>query len=178
MNPNMIPKLCSEKNIGSDLVLHLSTPIGKGDLGTVYIGSYLDSDKWVKVAIKMIPTRVAFSNEEDILREINTLSQVKSENVVKFYCVKRTLNNIYIINQYCNGGSLAAMLKECGKLEENTALKIIKQIAQAFMCMSNLKDEFNKHICIVHRDLKPDNVMFNDGVVKIIDFGFARAIET
>lgn len=29
----------------------------------------------------------------------------------------------------------------------------------------------------MHRDLKPDNIMLNDGVVKISDFGFARRIE-
>ena len=178
MSSNNTASYTSEKTVGCDLVLDLARYLGKGDFGAVYQGKYLKDNEWIQVAVKMISTEIAFRYEEDIIREINSLSQVNDENVAKFYNVKRTAKNIYIINQFCKGGSLFDRLLKSKQLEILEALSIIKQVAKAFKYMSHIVNEEGKIVCIMHRDLKPQNIMFHEGIIKIIDFGFARAIES
>lgn len=56
------------------------------------------------------------------------------------------------------------MIKKCGKLPEETAIKILKHILNGF------KECYNKNV--LHRDLKPDNILIKDKVPKIADFGY------
>jgi serine/threonine protein kinase len=55
--------------------------------------------------------------------------------------------------EYCNGGSLADLIRIRGKLTEPEARNIIKQV------LLGIKDLHNS--CIMHNDIKPDNIMLN-----------------
>jgi|JI6StandDraft_1071083.scaffolds.fasta_scaffold10719_5 serine/threonine protein kinase len=81
----------------------------------------------------------------------------------------RTANNFYFVYEYCNGGTLYAMLKREGKLPEDKALGYFRQLVEAFRVLS-------KHN-IMHRDLKPDNILFHNGVLKLGDFGFCKNLK-
>ena len=61
------------------------------------------------------------------------------------------------------------MLQKKKVLIEKEALVIFRQLLEAFK-------ELNKNN-IMHRDLKPDNIFFNDGKVKLGDFGFCKMLE-
>ena len=61
------------------------------------------------------------------------------------------------------------MLQKKKVLSEKEALVIFRQLLEAFK-------ELNKNN-IMHRDLKPDNIFFNDGKVKLGDFGFCKMLE-
>lgn len=55
------------------------------------------------------------------------------------------------------------------RLSEFQAIKILKDLVSGYMVLYHKK--------IIHRDLKTENILLNNGVVKIGDFGFARFIE-
>jgi len=62
-------------------------------------------------------------------------------------------------------------------LPETEALGILKQIALAFVQLDSLTNSSGtKSYAIMHRDLKPANILFHDGKVKIIDFGFGKIV--
>ena len=80
----------------------------------------------------------------------------------------KTPNNFYFIYEYCNGRTLEHLLKREGKLTESQALKIFRQLLEAFKIL-------NKHN-IMHRDLKPDNIFFHNNNLKLGDFGFCKTL--
>jgi serine/threonine-protein kinase ULK/ATG1 len=153
------------RKVGNDLKYRLTKPLGEGQYGEVYEGVFLqDSQNEVKVAVKKISAYVAYYREEEVLREIETLTKIHSDYVAKFYGVRRTVNNIYLITEMCEGGSLHEKIVKNGALPEKD--------------MSNIQDpESSKIFTIFHRDLKPQNVMLHEGVVKIIDFGFSKTVK-
>jgi serine/threonine-protein kinase len=76
----------------------------------------------------------------------------------------------YIVMEYLQGQTLAALLREVHPLPEPDAVKIASRICEALDYM-----HFHK---IVHRDLKPQNIMIcNDGSIRIMDFGIAKSLK-
>jgi serine/threonine protein kinase len=78
----------------------------------------------------------------------------------------KTSNNFYFIYEFCNGGTLDALINKEGKLGEEKSLLIFKQLLDAFKILN----KYN----IMHRDMKPDNIFFHNGVIKLGDFGFCK----
>ena len=80
--------------------------IGRGATGKVYEGKELKTNN--VVAIKKIPlSKFTYGNTEKFTkREINALVSLSHENLIKFITVERTENNVYLILEYCNGGTL------------------------------------------------------------------------
>lgn len=80
----------------------------------------------------------------------------------------KTKNNFYFIYEYCNGKTLEHKLKQEGKLSEKEAIRVFKQLLEAFQILN----KYN----IMHRDLKPDNIFFHNGNIKLGDFGFCKTL--
>lgn len=85
---------------------------------------------------------------------------------MKCFDVFTTVNNCYIITELCNEGDLAALLSKRKKLNENEALKFIRDICEGFFEIAGNN--------FLHRDLKLANIFMKDGIAKIADFGFAK----
>lgn len=103
------------------------------------------------------------------------MKSIQHVNVVSLYDVQQTQNNLYIMMEYCNEGTLDAYIKgKCPSkphfLAESEVLIIIKQVVNGFRALYEKK--------IVHRDLKPQNLLMHDGIVKIGDFGFSKVMES
>lgn len=82
----------------------------------------------------------------------------------------KTPNNFYFVYEYCNGKTLESKLKEENKIPEFEAIRIFRQLLEAFKVLN----KYN----IMHRDLKPDNIFFHDGNIKLGDFGFCKTLMT
>lgn len=80
----------------------------------------------------------------------------------------RTMNNIYLVYDFCNGGNLEELIHKKGFLKEEQSLVYFEQMLNAFKILT--KDK------ILHRDLKPSNILLHDGVIKIADFGFCKTL--
>lgn len=113
------------------------------------------------------------------MREIEVLHQIKGEHVAQLLAFKRTLNNLYIFIEFCNGGDLENYLKKNVCMGEEKALGLIYQISKAFNTINNLeiKNASCYRVVFMHRDLKPANILFHDEKIKLADFGFAKLID-
>ena len=108
--------------------------------------------------------------EECTVNEINILTNIeKHEHIIKYIDMLKTPNNFYFVYEYCNGGTLEGVLRKDRVIPEKQALLVFKQLIDAFQVLN----KYN----IMHRDLKPDNIFFNNGVVKLGDFGFCKSLE-
>ena len=93
-------------------------------------------------------------------------------NICKFYETYMDHDNIYLVMEYCGGGTLRQKLQSKNFSEREIAY-IMEKLFWAINYMHTLG--------VVHRDLKLDNIVFqsaeNDSDVKIIDFGLAKRID-
>lgn len=170
-----------EKKIGQFRYNFQAVPIGAGTFGKVFKGrDTLNND--APVAIKVISSdtlKKYKSSEELFLREINILTALKGPHIIELIKVlKSGSGNIYIITKFCNGGSLRDLLKQEKTLSEFRAIKILRQLAQAFVDIEklDLRDDEGEKLTIMHRDIKPDNILFHNGEPLIADFGFAKTL--
>jgi len=137
---------------------------GRGGFGEVY---YAVSDGGRQVALKVI------QNYEQIeLRGIRQCMNLKSPHLVTIFDVKyNTENRPFVVMEYVSGPSLRDLLDEAPSgLGEQKAAFFLREIAKGLTYL---------HDCgIVHRDLKPGNIFYENGYVKIGDYGLSKAIET
>ena len=145
--------------------------LGKGGMGRVYAGTQLSVGR--KVAIKVLREDISDSEivQRRFFREAQVAAAIRHPNVVSIIDFGRdeTLDALYIVMEYVEGKSLAAMLRK-GRLRLPLALHVTRQIC------SGLSEAHAAGI--VHRDLKPDNVMLQltaEGAVtaRLLDFGIA-----
>lgn len=172
----------STKQIGQFSYDQDSVPLGAGTFGKVFKGVDTKNNN-EPVAIKIIPAEVLKQYQDFIdlfLREINILREIRGEYILEFKKVLRTSSgNIYIVTNFCNGGNLEGLLKKQKKLSEYEALRILRQVTEAFIGIEklDLRNEEKQKVIVMHRDLKPANILFHDGNVRIADFGFAKTVE-
>ena len=141
--------------------------IGKGAFGVVYKAFELYSGHIV--AIKKIP--VDEHNKKHVIKEIELLKKLEHPNIVKYYNYLKEDENIYIIMEYLEGGTLKHYIQENSEnINEDIARKIIKQLLSALSYL-----HYSCDIC--HRDIKPENIMFteknNIDCIKLLDFGLS-----
>lgn len=60
--------------------------------------------------------------------EIETLKSVRGENILKLFDVFETMNNTYIITEYCDQGDLATYIQQYGRLKEENAVRVLKHL--------------------------------------------------
>jgi serine/threonine protein kinase len=136
--------------------------LGRGSYSKVYLGFNANNDK---CAIKIISSLgLSNSTKEKLLDEANILKSLNHKNIIKLYDIYEDLDEIYIIMEYCENNLQSILLK----LSEDQAKKYIKQIVNALYYLQNKN--------IVHRDIKPANILLQNDIIKVCDFGFAKAI--
>ncbi|KAJ5573873.1 uncharacterized protein N7459_008300 [Penicillium hispanicum] len=110
---------------------------------------------------------------ETYQREASILARLSHPNIIKLKQVIRSDDTIYIFSELVTGGDLFSYISYRGRLEENAAALIIRQV---LLALEYLHD---RHI--VHRDLKPDNILMasleDEARVVLTDFGCARRVE-
>ena len=138
--------------------------VGRGGFGEVY---YAVSDSGREVALKVV------QNHQDIeLRGISHCINLKSPYLVTIFDVKyNDANEPFVVMEYVAGPSLRQLLDESpAGVGTAKAAFFLREIAKGIGYL---------HDCgIVHRDLKPHNVFYEDGYVKIGDYGLSKAMST
>jgi serine/threonine protein kinase len=123
-----------------------------------------------KVAIKEIDTtQLSPKRLQDLHKEMNILSQLNHDNIVRLYQVYMLNDKIYMIMEYLKGGELLQAICQREFYSEGDARKLLKQIASALQYI-HIRE-------VIHRDVKPENLILSDvsftSPVKLVDFGFA-----
>ena len=142
--------------------------IGAGGMGEVYRAT--DPRLGREVAIKVLPPEVAADPERlaRFRREAQVLASLNHPNVAGIYGLDEADGKPFLVLELVEGEDLRQRLAR-GPLPVDEALDLAIQMA------SGLEAAHEKGI--VHRDLKPANVkLTEDGKVKILDFGLAKAL--
>jgi hypothetical protein len=136
--------------------------VGRGGFGEVY---YAMSDGGREVAIKYLK-----ENPQVELRGVGHCINLKSPHLVSIFDVKKNADGDYfIIMEYCSGPSLRDLLiAEPNGFGVEKAAFFAREIAKGLAYLHERG--------IVHRDLKPGNIFYDDGYVKIGDYGLSKFI--
>ena len=147
----------------------VTAKIGEGGMGEVYRArdTKLDRD----VALKVLPQ--AFTDDPDRLarfeREAKVLASLNHPNIGHIYGLEEAEGTRALVLELIEGPTLADRIAQ-GPIPIDEALPIAKQIAEAL--------EAAHEAGVIHRDLKPANIKVReDGTVKVLDFGLAKAFQ-
>jgi serine/threonine protein kinase len=143
--------------------------IGAGGMGEVYRAR--DTNLNREVALKVLPE--VFATDPDRLarfkREAHVLASLNHPHIAAIYGLADSGHTHALILELVEGPTLADRIAR-GPLPVDEAMTIAKQIAEAL--------EAAHEQGIIHRDLKPANIKVrDDGTVKVLDFGLAKAME-
>jgi beta-lactam-binding protein with PASTA domain/predicted Ser/Thr protein kinase len=148
--------------------------LGYGGMAEVHKGRDLRLGR--DVAIKMLRTDLArdATFQERFRREAQNSAALNHPAIVAVYDTGEEISSTgeklpFIVMEFVNGRTLKEVLAQEQRLQPRRALEIIADICAAL--------EFSHRHGIIHRDIKPGNVMITqNGQVKVMDFGIARAL--
>jgi hypothetical protein len=144
--------------------------LGRGGMGEVYRADDLKLEQ--AVALKFLPLAL----EGDALRlerlygEVRMARHVSHPAVCRVWDIGEAEGQHYLSMEFVDGENLASLLRRIGRLPQDKALDIARQVA-AGLTAAHEKG-------VLHRDLKPANVMLDgQGKVRLTDFGLAGLAE-
>ncbi len=142
-------------------------PLGAGGMGEVYRAH--DTKLGREVAIKVLPS--GFPREPERLarfeREARLLASLNHPNVATLHGLEQSDDTHFLVMELVSGETLRERISR-GPIPIKEALPLFQQLAEA------LEEAHEKGI--IHRDLKPANIKITeDGKVKVLDFGLAKA---
>jgi eukaryotic-like serine/threonine-protein kinase len=125
-----------------------------------------------RVAVKRLSASLAGDElfQERFLREAKMAASLSHPNLVAVYDVGEDDGVPYIVMEYVEGETLAELMARAGAVPTKRAVDLLLQVCAGL--------EHAHAAGLVHRDIKPQNLLVRaDGVVKIADFGIARALQ-
>ena len=150
----------------------LDERLGAGGMSTVYRA--LDNVLERQVAVKILAEHLA---EDDgfiarFRREALAAARLVHPNIVQVYDSGRDEESgrHFIVMEYVPGDTVSQMLRDRERMDSAESIGIVKQACAGL--------EYAHRHGVIHRDVKPGNLILNhDGVVKLADFGIAKAAE-
>src|SRR5437667_4352281 len=140
--------------------------LGVGGMGEVYRADDLTLGQ--SVALKFLPDDAAHDEAllERFRNEVRIARRVSHPNVCRVYDVGEVDGHTFFTMEYVDGEDLASLLRRIGRLPQDKAVEIARQIC-AGLSAAHAKG-------VLHRDLKPANIMLDGrGQVVMTDFGLA-----
>ena len=145
--------------------------ISRSGMATIFKATDIETNGTVAVKVPLMQFESdagfysRFQREEEIGHKLNHPS------ILKFISLdEEKRSRPYIVTEYLQGNTLSYLLSNICPMPEKDSIKLASLICDALVYMHAQG--------VIHRDLKPQNVMIcNDGTIRIMDFGIARARE-
>jgi TPR repeat protein len=146
--------------------------LGQGAMGIVYLAHDPTIER--SVAIKLLPPLVEDQHadlRERFTREMQWAGGLTHPNIAAIYDAGEAIGQPFIAMEFVDGDTLEHACIDRSPFTLRQRLSLIDQLCQGL---------HHAHLAkVVHRDVKPSNLLVTrDGVLKIVDFGIARLIET
>jgi eukaryotic-like serine/threonine-protein kinase len=143
--------------------------VARGGMATVYTATDTRLDR--SVAVKVMHAGLGSDDEfaARFVREARSAARLNHASVVAVFDQGDDDGIVYLVMEYVQGQTLRALLNEEAPLPPQRAVAMLEQILVAVTAAHDAG--------LIHRDLKPENVLIStEGVVKVADFGLARAV--
>jgi serine/threonine-protein kinase len=144
----------------------LEEQIGSGAMGVVFRARYVKNDR--RVALKLLPKEVAANPTlaARFQREMEILKDLRHPHIVHAFGGTCEGDQWFYAMELIDGGTLATLLQEQGRLPWRQAIEFGLQVCAAL--------EYAHARGVIHRDLKPGNLLLTRaGKAKLGDFGLA-----
>jgi eukaryotic-like serine/threonine-protein kinase len=164
MEPVDTPRVFSDR-------YELTHLIARGGMAQVYRARDRQLDRPVALKVLFPELSVDRAFVERFRREAQAAANLSHPNIVPVFDWGEDNGSYFIVMEFVDGRALSAVLRESGPLSPQQTATIGANVAAALA--------FAHRHRVVHRDVKPGNVLITaDGVVKVTDFGIARAMNT
>ena len=144
--------------------------LGCGGMGKIYLAEHEPTER--EVALKILSDELSEKEHfvERFLQEARAAARLLHPNIVAVFEAGKANDHYFIAMEYVDGKALSQVIFERGRLQEEEALRIIRQVASALAYAHRQN--------VVHRDIKPANILLTrDGVAKIADMGIAKRLD-
>jgi len=121
------------------------------------------------VVVKSLISHMMAEEIDEFLREAAMLAKLRHPNVCVFYGIGVKSDTMYLVQEYCDGGSLRDFRKFSGYDHRKHTAKFMEQLFKTLHYLHS------RAIPVIHRDIKPDNLLIHGGcILKIGDLGTSR----
>lgn len=152
-------------------------------MGQIFLGKMAGPAGFERpVVIKRILPHLSGSEEfvQRFIDEARIVVQLQHGNIVPVFEMGQEAGEYYIAMEYLPGWDLKTVLQRCTDRQQPfpipLALLIGVEVARGLAYAHRKCDDQGRELAIVHRDVSPSNILLGrDGVVKITDFGIAKA---
>jgi serine/threonine protein kinase len=156
--------------------------LGQGGMATVHRAEKRGTGIRKPIALKRLLPHVAA--DPDLVKlfvdEARLASHLHHANVAQTYELGLVDDIYFIAMEYASGPTLSQVVRQCqaaaGLIPPAITVNILSQVCEALDYAHNLCDDRGEPLRMIHRDVSPGNIIVtNTGVVKLIDFGIAKA---
>lgn len=157
--------------------------LAAGGMATVHLGRLMEADGTARtVAVKRLHPQFCKDPEfvAMFIDEARLAARIKHPNVVETLDILTMGQELLLVMEYIRGECFSKLLRAARRKNLEPSIGVVGRIASGMLhglhAAHDAKDDRGEPLNVVHRDISPQNVMIDvDGLVKVLDFGVAKA---